>query len=183
MTKMTKGILRLGVTIMLAGGLAACDSTQKTDAPADATTEAPASKAAYTQSGDGVALMRKALQDFASGDIDAYRANFTEDANFCHNAWGEWESIDILADRHRAFHAELSGPIEITNLIIEMVTLDGGSKHAHAWVNFKAPLKDGTVDETFAMVAMGVNGDETELKYEWAAYDSDGLPEEAGYSD
>ena len=66
MTKMTKGILRLGVTIMLAGGLAACESTQKTDAPADATTEAPASKAAYTQSGDGVALMRKALQDFAS---------------------------------------------------------------------------------------------------------------------
>ena len=33
------------------------------------------------------------------------------------------------------------------------------------------------------MVAMGVNDDETELKYEWAAYDSSGLPEEAGYSE
>ena len=183
MTKLTKGILRLGVTIMLAGGLAACDSTQKTDAPADATTEAPASKAAFIQSGDGVALMRKAMQDFASGDIDAYRACFTEDANFCHNAWGEWESIDVLADRHRAFHEELSGPIEITNLIVEMVTLDNGSKHAHAWLNFKAPLKDGTVDETFAIVAMGVNEDETKLKYTWAASDSAGLPEEAGYSE
>ena len=30
---------------------------------------------------------------------------------------------------------------------------------------------------------MGVNEDETKLKYEWAAYDSAGLPEEAGYSD
>jgi len=29
---------------------------------------------------------------------------------------------------------------------------------------------------------MGVNDDETKLKYEWAAYDSPGLPEEAGYS-
>lgn len=176
---MTSTLVRLASTAVLAAGLAACDSAQKTDAPA----APPASKAAYTQSGDGVALMRKAMKDFASGDIDAYRACFTEDANFCHNAWGEWESIDILADRHRAFHEQLSGPIEITNLIVEMVTLDDGSKHAHAWVNFKAPFKDGTVDETFAMVAMGVNDDETELKYEWAAYDSAGLPEEAGYSE
>ena len=30
---------------------------------------------------------------------------------------------------------------------------------------------------------MGVNEDETKLKYEWAAYDSEGLPEEAGYRD
>lgn len=29
---------------------------------------------------------------------------------------------------------------------------------------------------------MGVNDDETKLKYEWAASDSPGLPEEAGYS-
>ena len=183
MNKMNNDFIRLGIAVMLAGGLAACDSAQKADPPAAATAEAPASKAAFTQSGDGVALMRKAMQNFASGDIDAYRACFTEDANFCHNAWGEWESIDVLADRHRAFHADLTGPIEITNLIVEMVTLDGGSKHAHAWVNFKAPLEDGTVDETFAIVAMGVNEDETKLKYEWAAYDSDGLPEEAGYSD
>ncbi|MDB4780321.1 hypothetical protein OAG48_00155 [bacterium] len=38
---------------------------------------------------------------------------------------------------------------------------------------------ESSVDETFAM---GVNDDETKLKYEWAAYDSPGLPEEAGYS-
>ena len=174
---MTMNLLRLASTVVLIGGLTACNATQKAD---DAT---PESKAAFTQSGDGVELMRTAMKNFASGDIDAYRLCFTEDANFCHNAWDEWESIDVLADRHRAFHEELSGPIEITNLIVEMVTLKNGSKHAHAWVNFKAPLKDGTIDETFAIVAMGVNGDETKLKYEWASYDTAGLPEEAGYSE
>ena len=38
-------------------------------------------------------------------------------------------------------------------------------------------------DASFAILAMGVNDDETELKYEWAASDSEGLPEEAGYRD
>ena len=39
------------------------------------------------------------------------------------------------------------------------------------------------VGVTFSMVGIDVKDNETKLKSEWAAYDSEGLPEEAGYSE
>ena len=146
-------------------------------------TDKPVYEESYTQSGPDVELIKKLIQTYAAGDFEAYRSLFVDDTNISHNSWGDEGkiTIDQLMENHKTHHKQLAKPIEIINSIYEVVTLKNGSKHGHAWVNFKNTYKNGEVVIAPVFVALGIN-DDSKIRYEWAFYDTGLMPSKSPYN-
>ncbi len=146
-------------------------------------TDKPVYEELYTQSGPDVELMKKLIKSYAAGDFEVYRSLFVDEPNISHNSWGGEAKItvDQLVENHKAHHQQLSKPIEITNSIYEVVTLKNGSKHGHAWVNFKHTYKTGEEVILPGFVALGIN-DDSKFWYEWAFYDTGLMPSKSPYN-
>ena len=86
-----------------------------------------------------------------------------------------------MIENHKTHHEQLAEPIEIINSIYEVVTLKNGSKHGHAWVNFKNTYKNGEVVIAPVFVALGIN-DDSKIWYEWAFYDTGLMPSKSPYN-
>lgn len=139
---------------------------------------------AYTQSGPDVELIKKLIHSFAKGDLDAYRSCFTTEARYTHNAWpGEGRSmpIDELVKVHKDFHNRIKGEVKVLNEIYEVVTLKGGSKHGHVWIQFESEFKTGEVMNNTVFGAFGITKDH-KVWYEWALYDTSNMPEDSPYA-
>ena len=148
----------------------------------DATQDQTTDHSAYTQSGPDVDLIKNAVHSFAKGDIDAWLANFADDARYSHNKWGNQQTRPIaeLADVHRELHTQLDGEVKVLNEIYEVVTVKGGGKHGHAWLHMEQHFKTGEIVHVAVFVALGINK-QGKLGYEWAIYDTSGLPDQAPY--
>ena len=136
----------------------------------------------YTKTGPEIDLVKATIQAYAEGDIDTYLSHFTDKAMAGHNSWSAEARFPVksMSNVHRDHHRQLSKKIEITKSIVELVTLRGGGKHAHAWVHFKHSYKSGDVVEIPVFVAFGING-QNKITYEWAFYDSSQLPADSPY--
>ena len=134
----------------------------------------------FAQSGPDVQLIKKAIHSYAKGDIDTWHSLFDEKATYSHNAWGSRKPIAELADTHREHHAQLAGEVKILKEIYEVVTVKGGGKHGHAWINMEHNFKDGEKLNISVFVAFGINK-ERKLGYEWAFFDTAAMPEQAAY--
>jgi hypothetical protein len=144
----------------------------------------PIDRSAFTRSGPEIEQVKATVQAYAAGDIDAYLSHFTENATAGHNSWSREGSVPVstIAAVHRDHHRQLAGKIEITKSIYELVTLKGGGKHAHAWLNFKHTYKTGEIVEVPVFVAFGINR-QNKITYEWAFYDSALLPKASPYKE
>ncbi|HAA71133.1 MAG TPA: hypothetical protein DCE55_18485 [Planctomycetaceae bacterium] len=141
-----------------------------------------ADQSAYTQSGPDVQLIKNTVHSFAKGDIDGWLANFADDARYSHNKWGNQQAKPIaeLADVHRELHTQIDGEVKVLNEIYEVVTVKGGGKHGHAWLHLEQNFKTGEIVHVAVFVAFGINK-QGKLGYEWAIYDTSGLPDQAPY--
>ena len=148
----------------------------------DAESDQTADQSAYTQSGPDVQLIKNTVHSFAKGDIDAWLANFSDDARYSHNNWGNQQTKPIaeLADVHRELHTQIDGEVKVLNEIYEVVTVKGGGKHGHAWLHLEQNFKTGEIVHVAVFVAFGINK-QGKLGYEWAIYDTSGLPDQAPY--
>ena len=144
----------------------------------------PIDRSAFTNSGPEIEQVKAIVQAYAAGDIEAYLGHFTENAMAGHNSWSDEARVPVktIAALHRDHHRQLARNIEITKSIYELVTLKGGGKHAHAWVNFKHTYKSGEVVEVPVFVAFGINR-QNKITYEWAFYDSALLPKASPYNE
>ncbi|MGC6488744.1 MAG: hypothetical protein ACON4Z_13950 [Planctomycetota bacterium] len=118
---------------------------------------------------------------FTDGNIDAWRACYTEDAQWTHNQWGATNPIDDLAAIHRAFHEGVESVV-VTNYNFECVTYGNGVKKVNSWLKFRAKYKTGEVDERCGAFSVRL-GEDNRFTYEVGLYDTAGMPGSSPYDD
>ncbi|MDP6275526.1 MAG: hypothetical protein QGF69_01265 [Candidatus Marinimicrobia bacterium] len=131
----------------------------------------------FTFEGPEIDLIKKTVQHFVKGELDAYRSCFSDNATFIHNQWG-WDNsqpIDELVKIHQAAKDQRKGDIEILNQLYEVVTVPNGSKFGHGWFEFSSENKTGEKFVNTVFVGWGFDGDK--LAWEWAIYNTANSPE------
>ena len=131
-----------------------------------------------TSSGPDVDLIKNMVESWKSGDIDKWRSYYSEDAKYQQNAWGKMAPIAELDALHRSFHKQLKDKPTISNAIYEVITTKNGAKRAHLWFEAECRFKSGEVVTNVVFASYGIN-DAGKITYDWAIYDSAGLPEDA----
>ena len=131
----------------------------------------------FTFEGPEIDLIKKAVQHFTKGELDAYRSCFSDSATFVHNRWGNDNSqpIDELVKIHQTAKDQRKGDIEILNEIYEVVTIPNGSKYGHGWLEFSSENKTGEKFVNTVFVSWGFDDDK--LAWEWAIYDLSKVPD------
>ena len=131
----------------------------------------------FTFEGPEIDLIKKAVQHFTKGELDAYRSCFSDSATFVHNRWGNdnLQPIDELVKIHQTAKDQRKGDIEILNEIYEVVTIPNGSKYGHGWLEFSSENKTGEKFVNTVFVSWGFDDDK--LAWEWAIYDLSKVPD------
>ena len=130
----------------------------------------------FTFEGPEIDLIKKAVNHFTKGELEAYRECFTDSATYVHNRWANdtSQSIDELVKIHQLAKDERKGDIEILNQIYEVVTVPNGSKYGHGWFEFSSENKTGEKYNNTVFVSWGFKNDK--LAWEWAIYNAANSP-------
>ena len=131
-----------------------------------------------TSSGPDVDLIKNMVESWRSGDIDRWRSYYSKDATYQQNAWGEMSPIADLDALHRSFHKQLKDKPIIRKATYEVITTKDGTKRDHLWFEAEIRFKSGEVVTNVVFASYGIN-DAGKITYDWAIYDSAGLPEDA----
>ena len=160
--------------------LAGADGVEPAKVAAEVTPEL-ADKNAYSKDCAEIDAVMHSVRMFVSGNIDAWRACYADDAMWTHNQWGGTRPIDALADIHRAFHEAVES-VTVTNYNFECVTTADGQKTVNSWINFRAKYKTGEVDERCGAFSVRI-GENNLFTYEVGLYDTAGMPGSAPYGE
>jgi hypothetical protein len=135
----------------------------------------PAAFNSVTTTGPEVALMKKALNAWATADWDTYLSCYADTARSAHNSWASYDTtiakkIATYIDVFKKSRISMDGNVNIDNSIFEVVTMADGNKYGHAWVGVSWKNKKGEISKTVIFNSYGIqNG---KFSYEWPIYDT-----------
>ena len=141
----------------------------------------PLDQSAYSQDCAEIDAAQYAVRMYLQGNIDAWRACFTDDAGWSHNNWNANRPIDQLAGIHRQFH-EMVEDVAVTAANFQLVTMMDGTKWINAWLQFRTKYKTGELVNTTCFLGLRV-AEHNRFAYEVAIYDTADLPKASPYGE
>jgi hypothetical protein len=141
----------------------------------------PVDKNAYSKDCAEIDAARYAVRMYVSGNIDAWRACYIDDAMWTHNKWRANKPIDELAGIHRQFHGMVEN-LSVSAANFELVTMMDGTKFVHAWLQFRAKYKSGEVADTTCFLGLRVT-EHNRFAYEVGIYDTANQPKASPYGE